>query len=180
MSSKLKYKMWVRCWTSYYKLTGQLNMIQKKLNAFCALVFKGKVSPHVSVPRSNNKANWTSEWRELRANCSFWTYGSLWDLMEWVWECSESGPKGQQSPSVSPLKGHGGQVKFSMIGKTYTHLPKKKCGKQRSQLQGSPRRHYEIGPHRSCCHKHGRQENWEDTTWAGQWQMADQLPSVMK
>lgn len=141
-----------------------------------------KLAPRVSVPRSNNKANGelVSEW-ELRANRSFWTYESLWDLMGWVWECSEGWPKAQQSPSVSPLKDHGEQVKFSMIGKAqiHIHLPKRRSGKQqRSQLQVTPRTHYETGPHRSSCHKHDRQENWEDMTWVGPWQMIDQVIAI--
>lgn len=61
----------------------------------------------------------------------------------------------------------------------HTHLPKRRSGKQqRSQLQVSPRIPYEIGPHRSCCHKHERQVTWEDTTWAGQWQMTDQVIAI--
>lgn len=101
--------------------------------------------------------------------------------MGWVWGCSESWPKAQQSPSVSPLKSHGEQVQFSMIGKAqiYTRLPKRRSGKQqRSQLQVSPRIHYETGLYVNCCNEEERQDNWEDTTWVGQWQMIDQLTAI--
>lgn len=101
--------------------------------------------------------------------------------MGWVWRCSESWPKAQQSRSVSPLKGCGEHIKFSTIGKTriYTQLPKRRSGKQqRSQLQVSPRTHYEIGPYGSCCHERERQDNWEDKTWVCQWQMFDQLIAI--
>lgn len=91
MSSKQKFKKGVGpLLTKLVRADGLVKYDSEQaeiLNTFCALVFKGKVSPQVSMPRSDKKANSEplseEESQELYVHMGHTQdYGTWWDGSE--------------------------------------------------------------------------------------------------